>query len=74
MPLKITDRLKRGDVLRMQILNGERFFWFENPYQKVSPNAFAKANHEMSIVETGDSLFGLRNNSQTWMAAIGGMQ
>lgn len=74
MPLKITDRLKRGDVLRMQIHNGERFFWFENPYQKVTPHAFDKANLELSIVESGDSLFGLRNNSQTWMAAIGSMQ
>ncbi len=74
MALSIVQRLKRGDVLHMAFVDGKRMWWFDCPYQPVSDIAVYRAGHEVELVEAGDSLFNLRNNSQTWMAARGGVQ
>lgn len=67
--LSVKDRLERGDVLRMQIRDGRREWWFECPYQSVNDDAVNDYLLKARLVECGDSLFGMRNNSQTWMLA-----
>lgn len=70
-------RLKRGDALRMELGdNGARLYWFESPLAYVSPAVVdalqAPPRPRVRLVEAGDSLLGLRGNSQTWLAARGG--
>lgn len=72
--VRIIERLRRGDVLHMQLSGGKRLYWFEAPYQPVSESAFLWAEHELQLVEAGDCLFGTRFNSQSIMAAQGGVQ
>ncbi|WWT39849.1 hypothetical protein [Microcystis phage Mwe-JY25] len=72
--LTVEERLERGDRLRMGFTHRGRFWWFDCPYQIVSEERVRRleaVGSNMRIVEAGDSLFGLRGNSQTWMAARG---
>ncbi len=67
--LSAKDRLERGDVLHMQIRDGRREWWFECPYQQVKDRDVWDFRLQRRLVECGDSLFGMRNNSQSWMLA-----
>ncbi|PWJ93601.1 hypothetical protein C8D77_101280 [Mesorhizobium loti] len=61
-------RLRAGQKLHMQIVDGRRQWWFDEPFQDV-PDAVVqaiRASGEAKIGELGDSLFGLPENSQTW--------
>lgn len=81
MPAALTSaatlrRLQRGDVLRMELgEGGARLYWFESPLAYVSAAVVdalqAPPAPRVVLVEAGDSLFGLRGNSQSWMAARG---
>ena len=69
-------RLTRGDALRMEIIDGARRWWFEDPFAQVSP-AILQALTDgprppVRLVEAMDSLFALPLNSQTYLAARGG--
>lgn len=70
-------RLKRGHALRMELSDGgARLFWFESPLAYVSAHVVdalqAPPAPRVVLVEAGDSLLGLRGNSQTYLAARGG--
>lgn len=67
----VANRLRAGDRLHMQIVDGKRLYWFEAPFLGVPESIFLAVltSGEVGIVEAGDSLFGLRNNSQTWLVA-----
>ena len=69
-------RISRGDVIRMELRNGVRLWWFESPLAYVSDKIMSAVlfGHAPSarIMEAGDSLFGLPLNSQTWLPCAGG--
>lgn len=69
------ERLERGDVIRMEIEAGARQWWFEAPLECVSDHVMQQiafgVSPAVNLVEFGDSLFGLRMNSQSWQAARG---
>lgn len=69
--IKVFDRLERGDIIHMQILSGERQWWFENPRLDVDDDTMHLAIVKYDLVEYGDSLFGFRMNSQSWRVAQG---
>ncbi len=64
--METIERLKRGDVLHMQFVEGKRDFWFEAPFQAVSEQEFSEASRRLSLIEAGDSLFGGSMSSQSW--------
>ena len=71
-------RLERGDALRMELGDGgARLYWFEAPLAYVSEqvvDAIAGGPVPRArLVEALDSLFGLPLNSQTYLAARGGV-
>lgn len=70
----IRDRIRRGATVHMGFADGERVWWFENPYQPVSDRAMRKAavsdNGQALLEEAGDSLFGWEGNSQTWRSVF----
>lgn len=61
-------RLLAGEKLHMQLIDGRREWWFEQPRMEVSDKLVQalRASGDAPIVEAGDSLFGLPDNSQTW--------
>lgn len=65
----VIDRLSRGDHLHLGFIAGGRRWWFEAPYQVISEHAVHAAIRagSVAVIEAGDSLFGLKGNSQTWM-------
>lgn len=65
---RVLTRLRAGDKLHMQLVDGRREWWFERPRMDVSDKLVQalRASGEAPIVEGGDSLFGLPDNSQTW--------
>lgn len=66
---QVIARLRAGDKLHMQIAEGRRVWWFENPHANVCDavvSGVLKADRTL-LRETGDSLFGLPLNSQTWV-------
>lgn len=73
MAADVADRLARGDRLYMGLGSRGRFWWFENRYQIVSDQRLARLGDRV-LVEAGDSLFGWRGNSQTWLAVKGPAQ
>jgi hypothetical protein len=68
MRATVLSRLTAGDKLHMQLADGRREWWFEEPRLDVSDKLIQRlrASGEAPIVEAGDSLFGLPDNSQTW--------
>ncbi|RWP82606.1 MAG: hypothetical protein EOR12_31900 [Mesorhizobium sp.] len=64
----VLTRLRAGERLHQQIVDGRRQWWFDEPFQDVPDAVVAKirAGGEFALVEVGDSLFGLPDNSQTW--------
>lgn len=71
-------RLRRGDALHMELgPTGARLWWFEAPHALVSPAVIQALSDSprppVRLVEARDSLFGLALNSQTYLAARGGM-
>lgn len=72
----IRARLARGDILHMQIgIDGGREWWFEAPYQAVPDAAIRflafSAAPAIELMELGDCLFPILNNSQSWQAIKG---
>ncbi len=68
-------RLQRGDVVHMQLRDGVREWWFEQPRLDVDNDTMGTALLAVpDLVEFGDSLFKLRNNSQTYQVAKGAKQ
>lgn len=64
----VLTRLRAGEKLHQQIVDGRRQWWFDEPFQDV-PDAIVvkiRAGGEFPLIEVGDSLFGLPDNSQTW--------
>jgi hypothetical protein len=59
-------RIRAGDKLHQQFVNGQRRWWFEAPHAEVSDATVMRLISEGQIEEAGDSLFGLPLNSQTW--------
>lgn len=62
----VRSRLDAGDRLHMQLVEGRRIWWFEEPYQSVPGQIIAELEADGQLVECGDSLFGLAGNSQSW--------
>lgn len=62
-------RARSGAVIHMQIIDGARIYWMESPDlsipEKEIEQAFG-AGSGVQLVESGDSLFGLPRNSQTF--------
>lgn len=72
---RIIGRLQRGDVVHMQLLDGVRQWWFESPRLDVDDDTMRLAMLAVpELMEFGDSLFGLRGQSQTWRSTTGGRQ
>jgi hypothetical protein len=65
----VISRLSAGDHLHLGFAKGSRIWWFEGPYQIVPEHVVHAAVRDgtMAVVEAGDSLFGLPENSQTWL-------
>jgi len=61
-------RLVRGDVIRMEIADGERHWWFELPDAVIPANVMKAVRRRIKIREYRDSLFRLPGDSQTWRA------
>ncbi len=59
-------RLTAGDKLHMQLVDGRRIWWFENPRAEVADAVATKLQESGELSELGDSLFGLAGNSQSW--------
>ncbi len=65
---QVIARLQAGDKLHMQIADGRRVWWFENPHANVHDTVVSGVlNADRTLLrEAGDSLLGLPLNSQTW--------
>ncbi|RWB67604.1 hypothetical protein [Mesorhizobium sp.] len=63
------ERLQKGDHVHLGFAKGERRWWFESPYQVIPEHVFYAAVRDgaVAVIEAGDSLFGLKGNSQTWL-------
>ncbi|TPL40635.1 hypothetical protein [Mesorhizobium sp. B2-4-6] len=66
----VLSRLRAGDKLHMQLVDGARVWWFEGPWETVPSSVADRLKAAGDIAELGDSLFGITGNSQSW--AIGG--
>lgn len=67
LAMQVTALLQSGTPLHMQFVEGRRSWWMETPLQRVEvPDDWAMAMLDV-LVEAGDSLFGLPNNSQTYV-------
>lgn len=66
MTSELITRLRAGDPLHMQIISGRRVWWMESPHLTVPEIAVMAAIKGGHLQESGDSLFGLPANSQTW--------
>lgn len=64
----VLSRLRAGDKLHMQIVDGRREWWFEQPRLDIPDRLVQslRASGDAPIIEAGDSLFSLPDNSQTW--------
>jgi hypothetical protein len=64
----VLSRLRPGERLHQQVVDGRRQWWFDAPFQDVPDAVVAsiRASGEFALKEAGDSLFGLPENSQTW--------
>ncbi|PTW53557.1 hypothetical protein C8N35_11612 [Breoghania corrubedonensis] len=62
----IINRLRGGDILRMELLPTGRSYWFEAPFQIVSAATVDAVCQEVDLYAEHDDLFGLLENSQTW--------
>jgi hypothetical protein len=62
-------RLDRGEAIILQFLEGRRFWFFDSPYSEVPDDLATRLVETRKIKESGDSLFGLADNSQTWRKA-----
>lgn len=60
-------RIRRGDKLHMQLVGSQRVWWFEDPHENVDDTSVVRALADGEVTETGDSLFGLCLNSQTYI-------
>ena len=49
--------------------SGRREWWFENPRTSVSDAVMQQVQSAGGVTEAGDSLFGLPQNSQTWLVS-----
>lgn len=67
-----TRRLRRGERLHMGLQDGERLWWFEAPYARVSDQVIQKVafdrGRRVDLTGAGDCLFGWAGHSQTWRA------
>lgn len=65
----VIERLAKGDSLRLGFSSGQRRWWFEGPYQAVPEHVVHAAVRDgaVAVIEAGDSLFGFKGNSQTWL-------
>ena len=59
-------RIRAGDTLHMQLVDGARVWWFEGPHENIDDATAVRAIVEGEVREAGDSLFGHRLNSQTY--------
>lgn len=59
-------KIRAGDTLHMQFVGGTRIWWFENPHENVDDATAIRAIVDGEIKESGDSLFGLLLNSQSY--------
>ncbi|TGP28257.1 hypothetical protein EN875_032395 [Mesorhizobium sp. M2D.F.Ca.ET.232.01.1.1] len=66
----IRSRLAAGAKLHMQLVDGQRVWWFEDPWEQIADGIAERLKAAGEIVELGDSLFGIAGNSQSWV--IGG--
>ncbi|TJV51097.1 MAG: hypothetical protein E5Y01_16035 [Mesorhizobium sp.] len=64
-------RLAAGDMLHMQLVDGQHVWWFEDPWEQIPAPIADRLNAGGDIVELGDSLFGLAGNSQSWEVSRG---
>ncbi|TIT43735.1 MAG: hypothetical protein E5W76_05450 [Mesorhizobium sp.] len=62
----VRSRLGAGDMLHMQLVDGQRIWWFEDPWEQIADGIADRLKAAGEIVELGDSLFGLAGNSQSW--------
>jgi len=75
-------RLQRGDTLRKMVGAAGPVWWFEKPYAVVDHDvalSIVAARGQLfqdavRVVEAGDCLFGDRYGSQSYRAAMGGVQ
>lgn len=61
------NRIRGGDKLHQQFVNGRREWWFDAPPRAPVSDELVMHLIEAGVIEeAGDSLFGLPLNSQTW--------
>jgi hypothetical protein len=65
----IRRRLDLGQALILQFNEGQRIWFFDSPYSEVPDEIATRLVKKGKIKESGDSLFGLPDNSQTWRKA-----
>ncbi|RUV19896.1 hypothetical protein [Mesorhizobium sp. M7A.F.Ca.MR.245.00.0.0] len=65
----VVERLAKGDHLHLGFSSGQRRWWFEGPFQAIPEHVVHAAVRDgaVAVVEAGDSLFGFKGNSQTWL-------
>lgn len=63
----VSDRIERGEPVRMEFGPGGRRWWMENPYATVSAEKIAALGNR--LCEANDSLFPGIGLSQTWFAS-----
>ncbi|MGX9145867.1 hypothetical protein [Mesorhizobium sp. 128a] len=71
MTHSVLTRLRAGDKLHMQLIEGRRVWWFEDPWEQIPDGVADRLKAAGEIVELGDSLFALANNSQSWEGVRG---
>jgi hypothetical protein len=69
----VINRIRAGEKLHMQFVDGRSVWWFEQPHEVIANKVIALVLSDPAspLREAGDSLFGLPLNSQTFMSEFG---
>ena len=66
----VIERLRSGEVLRMELRPTGRSYWFEAPFQIVSAATVDAVCQQIDLDAERHDLFGLLENSQTWVLGV----
>lgn len=70
----LRQRIFSGATVYMGFADGERVWWMEEPYEEIDvatmTAAMVGANGGPLLEGVGDSLFGWKDNSQTWRSVF----
>jgi len=68
-PADVIARLELGHLLRMEMVDGDRHWWFEDPDAVVPADVIKQVKRLVRLREFRDSLFKAPGESQTWCLA-----